>query len=157
MIDNNKVNIDKKMIISKKVITETDTQEMAKDIFPHINSRHIVLLIGDIGAGKTFLAREFLRLWGVEEPVTSPTFNLIHEFTVNNLHIIHADFYRLNYERELIDLDILENFTLHTGPIFIEWGERFPSLRREVDLEIIIQMTPDGKRKIQVFKNISKS
>lgn len=157
MINGNKVSTDKERIISKEVFTETDTQEMAKDIFSHINSRYIILLIGDMGTGKTFLAREFLKLWGVEEPVTSPTFNLIHEFIANNLHIIHADLYRLNHERELIGLDILENLTLHTGPILIEWGERFPSLRREADLEITIQITPDGKRKIQVFKNIPKS
>ncbi len=84
----------------------------------------LVLLEGELGAGKTFLARAICRALGVpeEEPITSPTFGLVHEYE-GRVPIVHADLYRLSEPDELILLGLDEK--IGEAVVLVEWGERF--------------------------------
>ncbi|MDQ3031104.1 MAG: tRNA (adenosine(37)-N6)-threonylcarbamoyltransferase complex ATPase subunit type 1 TsaE, partial [Myxococcota bacterium] len=85
----------------------------------------VVFLEGPLGAGKTFLVRAIARGLGVpeREPITSPTFMLVHEISSGRLPLTHADLYRLSDPSELDALGLPEALSRSIG--LIEWGARF--------------------------------
>ncbi len=89
----------------------------------------IVLLRGDLGAGKTTLVKGIAEALGAATPeeVTSPTFTLVHEYMGGSRPLYHLDLYRLDHERELLPLGIDEMESADTL-LLIEWGEKFPRL-----------------------------
>jgi tRNA threonylcarbamoyladenosine biosynthesis protein TsaE len=84
----------------------------------------VVLLGGDLGAGKTTFTQGLARGLGMEEPVTSPTFTLLHSYqSATGARLLHADLYRLDYLQEVIDLGLPE--LLEEGAVaVVEWGDR---------------------------------
>ena len=98
-----------------------DTRELGTAIASVVDSRDVVLLAGDLGAGKTTLTQGFARGLGVEEPVTSPTFVLMRPYE-GRLPLVHVDAYRLEHLQEVIDLGLAE--MIDDGAIaVIEWGD----------------------------------
>lgn len=96
----------------------------------------LLLLAGDLGAGKTTFAQGFARALGVTEPVTSPTFTLLHAYE-GDVRVLHADVYRMGALQEVLDLGLHE--ALDDGDIaLVEWGDAasaaLPSERLEVAL-----------------------
>jgi tRNA threonylcarbamoyladenosine biosynthesis protein TsaE len=89
--------------------------------------RAVVLLIGNLGAGKTTLAKGILSGLGVAQPdeVTSPTFTLIHEYGEGRAY--HVDLYRLDSAAQIATLG-LEEILAREAVVLVEWGERFPAL-----------------------------
>lgn len=81
----------------------------------------VLLLVGDLGAGKTTFAKAFGLALGVEEPMTSPTFTLAREYQ-GRLRLFHLDVYRLENMSEVMDLD-LPDLLDSGGVILIEWGD----------------------------------
>jgi tRNA threonylcarbamoyladenosine biosynthesis protein TsaE len=114
-----------------------------------LGSRAVVLLIGDLGAGKTTLAKGIVRGVGAGEPeeVSSPTFTLIHEYGGGKVY--HIDLYRLEEEREVATLGLEELFD-REAVVLIEWGERFPRLLPEERMEIRIRAGEDDTREIEI-------
>jgi tRNA threonylcarbamoyladenosine biosynthesis protein TsaE len=111
--------------------------------------RGVVLLIGNLGAGKTTLAKGIASGLGAASPddVSSPTFTLIHEYGHGKVY--HVDLYRLEEARELEGLgldDIIDSGAL----VLIEWGERFPHLLPPQRTEIHIRALPDDTREIEL-------
>jgi tRNA threonylcarbamoyladenosine biosynthesis protein TsaE len=88
----------------------------------------LVILSGPLGAGKTFFVRGVLRALGVpqREPVTSPTFSLVHEFDTDP-RVLHADLYRLTDAKELDPLGLAEARTAGAA-LLVEWGEPYHAL-----------------------------
>ena len=87
----------------------------------------IIGLTGDLGAGKTHLAKGLVAGLGCASEVTSPTFTLVHEYRGGRLPVFHLDFYRLDAPEELHGLgwdDILDE----NGVVIIEWADKFPGL-----------------------------
>jgi tRNA threonylcarbamoyladenosine biosynthesis protein TsaE len=106
----------------------------------------LVVLEGDLGAGKTFLVRGIARALGVPARVrvTSPTFALVHEH-VARWPLVHADLYRLGSADELAELGLLERIG-RDAVVLIEWGERFaPELGGE-GLWVWLSLAPEGRR-----------
>lgn len=108
----------------------------------------VVLLSGDLGAGKTQLTKGVARGLGVAEPVTSPTFNilLVHE---GRLTLNHFDLYRLEQVEQLEDIDYFG--TLESdGVSVVEWGDRFPQALPQDGLDVTITITGDEDREVEL-------
>jgi tRNA threonylcarbamoyladenosine biosynthesis protein TsaE len=80
------------------------------------------VLIGEMGAGKTYFAQQFGKSLGVSEAITSPTFNLLHNYSGGRIPMHHADLYRLERTGELADLGIAE-LVEAGGVALVEWGD----------------------------------
>lgn len=111
----------------------------------------LVLLRGDLGAGKTTLVKGIAAAFeaAAEEDVTSPTFTLVHEYRGPQANLYHIDLYRVDTQRELETL-ALDDLRTDDSVLLIEWGEKFPRLRRERDVEILIERESDSRRRIKI-------
>ena len=111
-------------------------------------SKAVILLIGDLGAGKTTLAKGIVKGLGAAAPddVSSPTFTLIHEY---GPAVYHIDLYRLDEERQVETLGLEEIFEKE-AVVLIEWGERFPGLIPANHLEVKIKHKSGDVREITV-------
>ena len=112
--------------------------------------RGVVLLIGNLGAGKTTLAKGMVHGLGAAPPedVSSPTFTLIHEYGGGRVY--HVDLYRLEEPREVETLGLDELFD-GDALVLIEWGERFPQLLPAARTEIRIRVLENDAREIEVL------
>ena len=111
----------------------------------------LVLLRGDLGAGKTTLVKGIAASFEAasEEDVTSPTFTLVHEYRGPNATLYHIDLYRIDTLRELETL-ALDDFRSDNSILLIEWGEKFPRLVRERDFEISLEREGETGRRIRI-------
>lgn len=98
-----------------------DTQQIAGAIAVLVRPGDLIVLAGEMGAGKTFFTQAFGRTLGITEPITSPTFNLVHSYSNGRLQLHHADLYRLERTGELIDLGLGD--LQETGVVIVEWGD----------------------------------
>lgn len=105
--------------------TRRETRRFGARLASSFRPGDVVFLEGPLGAGKTFLVRAIARALGVpsREPITSPTFALVHEIESGRVPIVHADLYRLSDPGELDLLGLPEAITRSIA--LIEWGERF--------------------------------
>jgi tRNA threonylcarbamoyladenosine biosynthesis protein TsaE len=110
----------------------------------------VVLLIGNLGAGKTTLAKGIVegRNGTPADDISSPTFNLIHQYGDRN-PVYHIDLYRLDEQREVESLGLDEIFG-SGALVLLEWGERFPALLPRQRIEIRLRALPDETRQINV-------
>lgn len=110
----------------------------------------LVLLRGDLGAGKTTLVKGIAAAFETadEEDVTSPTFTLIHEYRGPRANLYHIDLYRVDTPREL-DTLALDDLRSENSILLIEWGEKFPRLVRERDVEISLEREGESRRRIR--------
>lgn len=99
-----------------------DTHAIAAALAGLAREGDIVVLSGEMGAGKTAFAQGFGRALGVTEPITSPTFTLVHSYDCGKLTLHHADLYRLERTAEVADLALAELAEFH-GVVLVEWGE----------------------------------
>jgi len=126
-----------------------ETIELGRRIAVALPRRAVVLLIGNLGAGKTTLAKGIVSGLGVAGPedVTSPTFTLIHEYGEGRVY--HIDLYRLDREPEVATLGLDEIFEKE-AVVLIEWGERFPKLMPEQRIEIRLRSRNGDTREIEL-------
>ena len=99
-----------------------DTRGIAQAIAKLVRAGDMIVLIGEMGSGKTTFSQHFAHALGVTEPVTSPTFNLLHNYSGNRLKLHHADLYRLERTGELDDLG-LTDLQEAGGVMLVEWGD----------------------------------
>ncbi len=113
----------------------------------------LVLLRGDLGAGKTTLVKGIAAAFeaAAEEDVTSPTFTLVHEYRGPRANLYHIDLYRVDTPREFETLG-LDDLRANDSILLIEWGEKFPRLLRERDVEIALERNGENNRKIRVIR-----
>ena len=111
----------------------------------------LILLRGDLGAGKTTLVKGIAEGFGaaLADDVTSPTFTLVHEYRGPRAALYHIDLYRVDTERELETLG-LDDLIEPTSILLIEWGEKFPRFVRERNVEIVLGRVDENERRIQV-------
>jgi len=111
----------------------------------------LVLLRGDLGAGKTTMVKGIAAAFdaAAEEDVTSPTFTLIHEYRAPNVTLYHIDLYRIDTPREL-DTLALDDLRDANTILLIEWGEKFPRFANERDIEISLERVGENDRRIAV-------
>lgn len=105
----------------------------------------VILLSGDLGAGKTCFTQGLARALGVTGPVQSPTFVLVQEYPDARVPLRHADLYRLEREVEVLALG-LEERVGYDGAWVIEWADRFPDLWPPDRLEVRLSHAGEGRR-----------
>jgi tRNA threonylcarbamoyladenosine biosynthesis protein TsaE len=111
----------------------------------------LVLLRGDLGAGKTTLVKGIAAAFdaAAEDDVTSPTFTLVHEYRGPRAKLYHIDLYRVDTQREL-DTLALDDMRSEDSILLIEWGEKFPRLVRDRDVEIALGREGENVRRIKI-------
>jgi tRNA threonylcarbamoyladenosine biosynthesis protein TsaE len=130
--------------------SEEETIALGERLASDLPRRRLVLLVGELGAGKTTLAKGIVKGLSAGSPdeVSSPTFTLIHEYGGNGT-VYHVDLYRLDTVREVETLG-LEELLEREAIVLVEWGERFPRLLPRERTEIHIRATEDDAREIEV-------
>ena len=133
-----------------RTASEEETIALGERLAGELPKRGVVLLIGNLGAGKTTLTKGIVRGRGAAsaEEVSSPTFTLIHEYGAENA-VYHIDLYRLDEPRQVETLGLQELFD-RDALVLIEWGERFPELLPDARTEVRIRRTGDEAREIEV-------
>lgn len=101
--------------------SEQDTIDLAAYLAPLLQPGDIITLSGELGAGKTFFTQQLCKALYVDEPVSSPSYVLLNEYTTGKYLVYHLDLYRLQDEMEVLDLGILD--MLDAGIMIIEWPE----------------------------------
>lgn len=132
--------------------SDKKTRALGRQLAPQLPERGVVLLIGELGAGKTTLAQGIAEGRGAAraEDVSSPTFTLIHEYG-DPVSVYHIDLYRLDTLEEARRLG-LEDIYDAPGLVLIEWGERFPELLPLQRVEIRIRHAGEDRRAIEVME-----
>ncbi len=102
------------------------TEEIARRLASELSPGRVLLLQGDLGAGKTAFTRGFLSHWSLEDWVSSPTFTIMNEYKNDDILIYHFDLYRMGDETELYELG-LDDYLESGDYVLIEW----PGLARE--------------------------
>lgn len=115
----------------------------------------LVVLRGDLGAGKTTLIKGVARGFQAapEDDVTSPTFTLIHEYRGPSVTLYHIDLYRIDTQREL-DTLALDDLKGENSVLLIEWGEKFARFERERDVEIVLERVSENQRRITFTERV---
>jgi len=125
-----------------------ETRAIAGVFAPVMRAGDVVLLSGDLGAGKTGFVQGAAAALGVTTRVTSPSFVLVREYQ-GRVRIVHVDVYRLDTLQELIDLGYEEIFA-PDAVLFIEWGDAVSGLLPESRLEVELHITDDDHRRIVI-------
>jgi len=129
-----------------------ETVALGRELAPMLKSARLVLLRGDLGAGKTTLVKGIAAGLDAasQEDVTSPTFTLIHEYRGPEVNVYHVDLYRIDTQRELDTLGLYELLSEPDNLVLIEWGEKFPRFEQERDVEIRIDRAGEQERRVVV-------
>ena len=136
-----------------RAASEAETIELGRRLARELPPHGVVLLIGNLGAGKTTLAKGIVSGLGAADPddVSSPTFTLIHEYAAGRVY--HVDLYRLDEEREVSTLGLEELFE-RDAMVLIEWGERFGRFLPAERTEIRIRAVDRDEREIEVIQTL---
>jgi len=128
-----------------------ETVAFGRSLAASLTPPKLVLLRGELGAGKTTLVKGIAEGFQAakEEDVTSPTFTLVHEYRGPQVKVYHIDLYRVDTPRQLETLG-LDDLMADNAILFIEWGEKFPRFVHERDLEIALQSLGESERKITI-------
>lgn len=140
------------------------TYELASKLAKHIKGGDIILLNGDLGAGKTTFVKGFAKALGVKQAVTSPTFNLLKTYATKDFTIVHVDAYRL----EGGEFDELYDYANEDNVIFIEWSNCLANqdlIEQNLSIDIkyisknqrVFTLCANGQRYEQLLKELSNN
>jgi tRNA threonylcarbamoyladenosine biosynthesis protein TsaE len=132
-----------------KTSSDEETVELGRVIALTLPKKVCILLIGNLGAGKTTLAKGIIQGLGVAEPdeVASPTYTLIHEYGEGRVY--HIDLYRLDTPEQIATLG-LDDILDREAVVLIEWGERFPVFIPKQRIEIRLSAIGEHERQIEI-------
>lgn len=133
--------------------SEVDTMEIAQNIESEKFPGMVICLNGELGSGKTIFVKGFAQALGIDDPITSPTFNLVKEYLAGELPLFHMDVYRLKGSEENIGFNDYFN---QSGVTIIEWADliskHLPKERLEIRFVVVdentrvLVFTPHGKK-----------
>src|SRR5437868_2814522 len=126
-----------------------ETIAVGRGLVSHLQPPKLVVLTGDLGAGKTTIIKGIAEGLKAEsqDNVSSPTFTLIHEYRGPTVTLYHVDLYRVDSPRQLETLGI-DDLRDDRSLLLLEWGEKFERFRQEAGAEIRLERLADNDRKI---------
>ena len=135
---------------------ENETKNFAKKLASYLNIGDIIILSGELGAGKTKFTEGFLSYFGLENEISSPTFTIVNEYKNNNITIFHFDVYRLEDVDEFYAIGGEEYF--NSGICIIEWGEYIREALPKDYIEIIFSknLSDENIRYLNINFNCDK-
>ena len=126
---------------------EEDTMEIAQNIESEKFPNMVICLTGDLGSGKTIFTKGFAEALGIDENITSPTFNIIKEYTTGEMNLYHMDLYRLDGDvRNLV----LDEYFSKDGIVIIEWADMIEDYLPEERLDIKFRILDEEKRSLTI-------
>ncbi len=126
-----------------------DTEALGAELAAGLHAGDLVLVRGELGAGKTTLVRGAARALGVEDPVTSPTFGIGHRYRARDLTVAHLDLYRLQgLSHE--DPALLEDYLGADRIAFVEWPEADAPALREAAMRVTLAHAGGDRRRVEV-------
>ena len=128
-----------------KSYSEADTVALAENIESEKFKNMVICLEGDLGSGKTIFTKGFARSMEIKEPVTSPTFNIIKEYTEGELPLYHMDVYRLEGSADSIGI---EDYYKKGGICIIEWADMIEDSLPKHYLKIKFKIVDENTRTI---------
>ena len=128
--------------------SEEDTIVLAQNFESEKFNNMVICLIGELGSGKTVFTKGFAGALGIDENITSPTFNIIKEYLTGEEPLYHMDVYRL--EGNVSELGI-EEYLKKDGVIIIEWADMIEDMLPEERLEIRFKITGEEKRSLTII------
>lgn len=133
-----------------KVVTnsEEDTIVLAQNFESEKFNNMLICLIGELGSGKTVFTKGFASALGIEENITSPTFNIIKEYSNGEMNLYHMDVYRLEGNTYGLGLD---EYLKKDGVVIIEWADMIMSELPDERLEIRFKIIDEEKRSITII------
>lgn len=140
-----------------KILEITDLagiKETAEVFLKPYGKPGIFAFYGDMGVGKTTFIQALCEVLGVAEPVSSPTFSIVNEYSCGkDCKVYHFDFYRINTVDEVFDFGYEEYFS-ENAYIFIEWPELIEVLLPQNTVKVAISIKDDGSRLITFEENL---
>ena len=133
------------------VESESETETIAKSFAAVLTGGEVVVLSGELGAGKTFFVKKTLINYGITW-VHSPSFAIVNEYK-NSFKFYHIDFYRLKSIKELFNIGFDDYLNDKDAIVFIEWGNLFPEVLPHKRIEINFKMNSDNSREIRILRN----
>ncbi len=122
---------------------ERETIQIAQNLESEKFKNMIICLDGDLGSGKTIFTKGFAQALGIDENITSPTFNIIKEYTSGEMPLYHMDVYRLDGK---IDGTGIEDYFKKNGVVIIEWADTIKKYLPEERLDIKIKVIDEDTR-----------
>jgi len=131
-----------------------ETIALGRELAASLAPPKLVILRGDLGAGKTTLVKGIAEGFRAasQEDVTSPTFTLVHEYRGPTVNVYHIDLYRVDTPRQLETLG-LDDLITDNSVLLIEWGEKFARFQREKDMEIALERAGEDERNVRVIED----
>lgn len=132
----------------------SDTKKVAVAFAKLLRGGEIILLNGDLGAGKTTFTKFVLQALGVKDDVTSPTFTIMHEYKIKKFEIYHFDMYRLTSGSEAREFG-MDEYLYSKDPrniVFVEWSENIKDILTGEFIKIDIKLLDDNKREIEIIR-----
>ena len=126
-----------------------ETRALGEKLASRLKAGDVVVLEGELGAGKSELARGIARGLGVTETVTSPSFTILNVYESGRCPLYHFDWYRLESEEELYELG-MDEYLGGDGIAVVEWAERCPDALPENVLRIRLEVTGGESRRITI-------
>lgn len=136
----------------RTIITKSgiDTEAVGAELAATLKVGDVILLTGDLGAGKTTLVRGIARALGIDRPIKSPTFTLLWEYQLpdKNIKLYHFDLYRLSPGDSTENIGLDEALAKRDGIVLIEWADRLTSPPKGIRIDL--QQTTNGEHEISI-------
>jgi tRNA threonylcarbamoyladenosine biosynthesis protein TsaE len=135
------------MELSLRAGTADDMREVGAAIAGLLRADDVVVLTGELGAGKTTLVQGIARGLGAEEHVASPTFTLVREYVSGRLPVAHVDVYRLERMQDVVDL-ALDELAGDDAVLLVEWGDAIEALlpADRLRIELVTEDDSEARR-----------
>jgi tRNA threonylcarbamoyladenosine biosynthesis protein TsaE len=132
-------------LITRYLPAESDTLACGAELAPHLRPGLVIYLSGELGAGKTTLARGILRGLGHKGRVKSPSFALVEPYELSRLYLYHFDFYRFTDPRELGEAGFREYFS-PDAVCLVEWPDNAAGVVPPADIRIELRIAGPGRQ-----------